>query len=180
MVDCWRASTNVAILCPLAKYECDQCGACCQGNLIVEMEELDVMREPRLIASDPDYAGKSVDHVLDELQNDIGKAVIIACGRDRPCSFLGDDNRCAIVPSIQRVQTFAWRCKPAMSSAKPPVTIAELSAQLSDSAAGRKANALLQQRNEIESLIQQNATVAEVWKRNAGCRIFGTCCATHY
>ncbi|MCH7725096.1 MAG: YkgJ family cysteine cluster protein [Planctomycetes bacterium] len=82
----------------MPKYECDQCGACCK-HLIVEADDLDLLREPRLIESDPHWAGKMSDRVLTELQNDFGKALVIACGANRPCTFLGADDRCSIYPT---------------------------------------------------------------------------------
>ena len=81
----------------MPRFECDKCGACCKGSLIVEVEDLDVVREPRLIDADPHYHGKSVEQVLVQFQTDIGRAVIIACGK--PCSFLGEDNHCSIYPT---------------------------------------------------------------------------------
>jgi len=83
----------------MAKYECDCCGACCKGHLIVEADELDLLREPRLIESDPHYAPKSHSRALAELQGDMGKALVIACGSERPCKFLGADDRCTIYPT---------------------------------------------------------------------------------
>lgn len=81
------------------KFECDQCGACCQGHLIVQAEDLDVMREPRLIEADPRLADKPVDEVLDELQSDFGRVITLACGESRPCPFLGADKTCTIYPT---------------------------------------------------------------------------------
>ena len=44
----------------MPNYECDKCGACCRGNLLVEAYELDVLREPRLIESgDRHYSGRA-------------------------------------------------------------------------------------------------------------------------
>lgn len=83
----------------MPKFECDQCGACCRGHLIVQADELDVLREPRLVEADPHFAGKPPDVVLTELQSDFGKALTIACGTNRPCKFLGDDNKCSIYPT---------------------------------------------------------------------------------
>jgi Fe-S-cluster containining protein len=80
----------------MPKFECDKCGACCNGSLIVEVEDLDVIREPRLIDADPHWKGTPVEQVLYEIQTDM-KAVIIACGK--PCSFLGQDNQCTIYPT---------------------------------------------------------------------------------
>lgn len=80
----------------MPRYECDRCGACCKGTLIVECEDLDVLREPRLIEADPHWEGANVDRVLHELRTDM-KVVIIACGR--PCPFLGAENLCTIYPT---------------------------------------------------------------------------------
>lgn len=81
----------------MPKFECDKCGACCKGSLIVEAEELDVVREPRIVAADHHYAGKSVEQVLVELQTDIGRVVLLACGK--PCQFLSTENDCTIYPT---------------------------------------------------------------------------------
>lgn len=74
-------------------YECDQCGACCKGHLIVECDSLDVLREPRLIDADRHHAGKSVRDMVLEIEHEM-KAVIIACGKQ--CPFLAADNLCSI------------------------------------------------------------------------------------
>lgn len=49
------------------RYECDCCGACCQGHLIVEAYQLDVLREPRLAQAEPVRAHLSIQEVLDDL-----------------------------------------------------------------------------------------------------------------
>lgn len=54
----------------MPRYECDQCGACCTGRLIVQAEDLDVMREPRLIEADPYWAG------IQDAWNTLAAAVI--------------------------------------------------------------------------------------------------------
>jgi Fe-S-cluster containining protein len=79
---------------PQAKFECDNCGACCKGHLIVECEDLDILREPRLIDADPHHAGKTVDEILQGYQH--GMAVILAI--TKPCSFLAE-NKCSIYPT---------------------------------------------------------------------------------
>jgi len=84
---------------PLAIYECDSCGACCKGHLIVEADDLDVMREPRLIDADRHHKGKTVHQMIEGMQE--GMAIILACGQ--PCSFLGADNRCSIYPTRPNV-----------------------------------------------------------------------------
>ena len=77
-------------------YDCDQCGACCKGHLIVECDSLDVLREPRLIDVDRHHAGKPVRAVVREIDQEM-KAVIIACGNQ--CAFLGEDKLCSIYPT---------------------------------------------------------------------------------
>jgi Fe-S-cluster containining protein len=77
-------------------YECDKCGACCKGIPIVETDDLDVLREPRLIDADPHHRGKSVAQMVLEIRTEM-KAVIIACGS--ACPFLGTDNGCTIYPT---------------------------------------------------------------------------------
>ena len=81
----------------MERYDCDKCGACCEGRLLVEVDEIDVLREPRLIESDPHYAGRPVDDVLDELTGDFGRCILIAGGR--PCAFLAGDKTCSIHPT---------------------------------------------------------------------------------
>ncbi len=78
-------------LVPYGLYECDQCGACYKGTVIVDADYLDTRREPRLIDADlgPSQASQRA------LEDD-GKVVLLACGLDRPCSFLNEDNRCSV------------------------------------------------------------------------------------
>lgn len=80
----------------MQRFECDKCGACCKGTLIVEADDLDVFREPRLINADRHHRGKSVEEMVSEIQQQ-GKAILLACGA--PCSFLGADNHCSIYPT---------------------------------------------------------------------------------
>jgi len=35
---------------------------------------------------------------LEELRDDM-KIVLLACGKDKPCMFLAEDNRCSIYPT---------------------------------------------------------------------------------
>ena len=81
----------------MTKYECDQCGACCR-HLIVEAEEIDYLREPKLAESDPHYRSKPPEEIVAELRSEIGKVLVIACGHLRPCHFLDTDNKCTIYP----------------------------------------------------------------------------------
>jgi Fe-S-cluster containining protein len=83
------------------RYACDRCGACCKGGLIVEADELDVLREPRIIESDPHWRDRTAEAVLHELRSEFGKAVVLACSR--PCTFLGSDNLCTIYPTRPNV-----------------------------------------------------------------------------
>ncbi len=77
-------------------YECDCCGACCEGHLIVEADQLDLLREPRLADADPHYRGKPVAEVL-ALLDDPGRCLVLAAAR--PCAFLDANNRCSIYPT---------------------------------------------------------------------------------
>jgi Fe-S-cluster containining protein len=83
------------IIC-MTRFECDNCGACCQGHLIVEADDFDVLREPRLIEADKHHCGKSVEVVVAEIQTEF-KAVFLALGA--PCPFLSPDKLCAIYPT---------------------------------------------------------------------------------
>lgn len=74
------------------RYECDRCGACCRGTLLVEAYYLDALREPRIL--DADVTGRKV--TIDDLTDD-DRCVLLAAGR--PCRFLGDDGRCTIYPT---------------------------------------------------------------------------------
>jgi Fe-S-cluster containining protein len=62
----------------------------------VEAYEIDVLREPRLIADDPHYVDKSLEEALCQLQDEF-KCVLVAGGK--PCMFLDRDNRCSIYPT---------------------------------------------------------------------------------
>lgn len=92
----------------MPRYECDMCGACCKGYLIVEAYELDVMREPRLatnhISADKAYDILDVDpaavvDVMAHFDAELGRCLVLACGTDHPCRFLNEENRCAIYPT---------------------------------------------------------------------------------
>jgi Fe-S-cluster containining protein len=85
----------------MPRYQCDKCGACCQGSLIVEADAIDVMREPRLIEVDRHYAQLGTAKTIELLRSDVGRAVIISC-RDA-CPFLNGDNLCSIHPTRPNV-----------------------------------------------------------------------------
>lgn len=88
------------------RYECDGCGACCRWP-IIEITELDVIREPKLRdvckpcpvppgAKFEDDEGESYEPVLPEW----------ACGAVLACSGVCpmlDGNRCSIYPSRPNV-----------------------------------------------------------------------------
>lgn len=76
---------------PYGLYECDRCGACCKGTVMVDADYLDTRREPRLLDAEVGRSRLSQQ----ELEED-GKVVLLACGLDKPCSFLGADNECSI------------------------------------------------------------------------------------
>ena len=80
----------------MLRYECDKCGACCKGHLIVECDSIDVLREPRLIEADCHHVGKTVQQMVDDIELQM-KTVIIACGT--ACPFLGTENTCGIYPT---------------------------------------------------------------------------------
>ena len=84
----------------MVRYECDACGACCQGHLIVEAEYLDVVREPALLGEDRFRDGWSLEQAIDDLVQE-GRIVLIA-GPNR-CSFLDEDCRCSIYPTRPNV-----------------------------------------------------------------------------
>lgn len=77
-------------------YECDRCGACCQ-SLIIEIDHIDVVREPKLL---------SVARLMDgngkiQYESEWEKQYSLACGSR--CPMLGDGNLCSIYPSRPNV-----------------------------------------------------------------------------
>jgi Fe-S-cluster containining protein len=80
----------------MLRYDCDHCGACCQGHLIVEADDIDVLREARIIEADRYQAGKSVEAVVQAIRTE-GQAVLLAAGK--PCPFLSEELRCSIYPT---------------------------------------------------------------------------------
>lgn len=83
----------------MAAYDCDKCGACCKGTLLVEAFDLDAIREPRLLGADIGTwaRGKTHDVLMAELEQD-GRCLIIA-GGGHACRFLQGDNACGIYPT---------------------------------------------------------------------------------
>ncbi len=73
-------------------YECDKCGACCE-KLIVEIDELDLVREPKLrgVATLMDGCGSiQYDSVWE-------KEYLLTCAE--PCPMLSDDKTCSVYPT---------------------------------------------------------------------------------
>lgn len=107
---------------PQLVYECDQCGACCRHS-IIEVDHLDVLREP-LIAergTHMDGNGKVCfeDSSWSLNRHDESKSFA--------CVFLGDDNRCGIYgarPSVcVEFQAGSGKCQERRASAGlPPLT----------------------------------------------------------
>lgn len=100
-------------------YECDQCGACCQGHLIVEVYDIDVMREPSLATA---AIGRPTWQTYEQLMSDLeqeGRCVVIA--GSRPCKFLTESFKCAIYPTRPNVcvsmNAGSDQCQQARSSA---------------------------------------------------------------
>lgn len=75
------------------RHGCDQCAACCKGHLLVECDDLDILREPRLIEVDRHHAGKPMHEVVRGIRTE-RKAVILSS----PCPFLAE-NRYSIYPT---------------------------------------------------------------------------------
>jgi Fe-S-cluster containining protein len=87
----------------MAKYECDKCGACCRGNLLVEVYDLDVWREPRLADAHISLWTREMtkEALMHELEEE-GRCLIIAAA-PYACAFLRDDNTCEIYPTRPNV-----------------------------------------------------------------------------
>jgi Fe-S-cluster containining protein len=114
----------------MSKYECDQCGACCT-KLIVEIEELDVIREPRLIGKAEPFRQPPGTCLVDEdgepaeeIVPGYGGGAMLACGATHPCPMLGADNLCTIYPSRPNVcvsfQAGSDQCRQARGMAGLP------------------------------------------------------------
>lgn len=74
----------------MSAYECDKCGACCNGSLIVEAYRRDAKREPRILKRQ--YGTIT----LKQLGQGDGRCLLLACGTSKPCKSLGADNLCSI------------------------------------------------------------------------------------
>jgi len=69
---------------------CADCGLCCR-ELIIEIQHLDVVREPRLLEVAPPFQWDGEDIWERQYR--------LACGSSHPCLLLTADNRCSIYPT---------------------------------------------------------------------------------
>jgi Fe-S-cluster containining protein len=84
------------------KYECDRCGLCCR-KLIIEIDHLDVVREPRLL---PPATLLLDGNGAITFDSDWEKQYSLACGEARKCpchSMDGAVSTCAIYPTRPNV-----------------------------------------------------------------------------
>lgn len=101
--------------------ECTRCGACCR-NLIIEIEHLDILREPRLLEAAEllDGNGKV------KFEDDFEKQYLLACGKRKPCPFL-KDNKCGIYPTRPNVcvamEAGGEQCAMSRAEYRPACTI---------------------------------------------------------
>ena len=79
----------------MSEYECDKCGACCR-NLLLEVDDIDVLREPRLVAADAHYANLPMATIWQQLADECRALLLAAPGS--PCPFL-QENQCSIYPT---------------------------------------------------------------------------------
>ncbi len=72
---------------------CKRCGVCCR-RLIIEIEHLDIVREPKLLKAAELLDGRGKI----EFESDWEKQYLLACGESKPCPFLVND-KCSIYPT---------------------------------------------------------------------------------
>jgi len=73
---------------------CENCGLCCK-SLIIEIDHLDVVREPKLLPVVTLLGGGG----RITYESDWEKQYRLACGSRHPCQMLGEDLRCGIYPT---------------------------------------------------------------------------------
>lgn len=78
------------------QYECDRCGACCRGTLIVEAYYLDAVREPRVLGADVTGRRTTIEELTDE-----DRCILLAA--NHPCRFLSAEGCCTIYPTRPNV-----------------------------------------------------------------------------
>lgn len=66
--------------------------------MIVEIQHLDILREPRLL----EHAELLDGHGKITFEDDMEKEYLLACGKSKPCAFL-KDNKCEIYPTRPNV-----------------------------------------------------------------------------
>lgn len=71
-------------------FECDKCGLCCR-KLIIEIRQIDVVREPKLLQIALPCKTNYGEEYWDQ-------QYILACGSSHPCKALVD-NHCSIYPT---------------------------------------------------------------------------------
>ncbi|MGD9644290.1 MAG: YkgJ family cysteine cluster protein [Pirellulales bacterium] len=84
------------------RYDCDQCGACCRA-LIVEIDELDFVREPKLLTTVTPFKTHPDEVFVDDDDQPVAPLIpgyqaggMLACGSARPCPMIDEANRCTI------------------------------------------------------------------------------------
>ena len=78
--------------------ECKKCGSCCR-KLIIEIEWLDILREPRLAPPNSKLLDGNGEI---KFESDWEKEFLLACGENMPCPFL-KDSKCEIYPTRPNV-----------------------------------------------------------------------------
>ena len=90
-------------------YECDCCGACCRGHLIVEVYEIDLWRQPALVDADVRRGPESPEEIMADLEQE-GSCLVIAGGENNPCFFLGPTATILFVfEFLLSALTFFWK-----------------------------------------------------------------------
>lgn len=86
-----------------SEYECDRCGACCRGTLIVEAYYLDALREPRILGADVTGRRTTIEELTDD-----DRCILLAA--NHPCRFLSADGCC---PPFAERASHRWvrRCR---------------------------------------------------------------------
>lgn len=88
-------------------YKCDSCGACCI-HLIVEIDPVDIAREPKLRSLrpsrfnpewEPDEDDREEYERVGPLVPGFEAGAILACGAANPCPMLTSEKLCSIYPT---------------------------------------------------------------------------------
>ena len=75
------------------KPDCQQCGSCCKGFLIVEAWYLDVLRCDLILTAGH---GNSQPTLAEMQAEEDDKCIVLACGLEHPCKFLTLRSICRI------------------------------------------------------------------------------------